>query len=87
MGRREPNTRATVREHAHHAEPPNVIKILGADPLPERPGRSGGWSEVPWRSIIGAVGVVTATAATILVLSMTFRVVVWVAVQNKVIAY
>jgi predicted PurR-regulated permease PerM len=61
-----------------------MIKVLGApDPAPD-PARPGSWAAVPWRTIIGTVGVIIATVAAIVVLSMTFRVVIWVAVAGFV---
>ncbi|MDP9464335.1 MAG: hypothetical protein M3P52_06910, partial [Actinomycetota bacterium] len=40
------------------------------------------WSQVPWRTIIGAVGVVVATYVLIVVLLAATRIVMWVAIAG-----
>ena len=60
--------------------------ILGAPPAvehaePERRGPQT-WSEVPWRTIVGAVGVVLATYILMEVVLMTVQVITWVVVAG-----
>jgi predicted PurR-regulated permease PerM len=40
------------------------------------------WSDVPWRTIVGAVGVVVATYALIVVLLAATRIVMWIAIAG-----
>ncbi len=49
------------------------------DELPDEPGS---WAAVPWRTIIGAVGVVLATYLTILVVLATARILTWVLIAG-----
>ncbi|HEY0518035.1 MAG TPA: AI-2E family transporter, partial [Ilumatobacteraceae bacterium] len=46
------------------------------------PEKAKSWSEVPWRTIVGSVGVVLVTYALILVLLAAVRIVVWVAIAG-----
>lgn len=46
------------------------------------PGKSNSWTDVPWRTIVGAVGVVVITYATLLVLLAAVRIIVWVAIAG-----
>jgi predicted PurR-regulated permease PerM len=60
-----------------------MAELLGpaGGPLPQPPAHRT-WGDVPWRTIVGSVGVVVATAALIALLSITFRIVLWVMVSG-----
>ncbi len=45
-------------------------------------GRASTWSDVPWRTIVGAVAVVAATYVLIVVLLAAARVVMWIAIAG-----
>jgi predicted PurR-regulated permease PerM len=51
---------------------------------PDAPGTASTntWSGVPWRTIVGAVGVVVATCALIVVLLAAARILVWVSIAG-----
>ena len=48
----------------------------------EQSGRSGSWSDVPWRTIVGVVGVVLATYIAYVLILATVRIVAWIAVAG-----
>jgi len=63
--------------------------IPGGGSLPNRDvadptgvGKSTSWSDVPWRTIIGAVGVVVATYALIVVLLAAGRLLMWISIAG-----
>jgi predicted PurR-regulated permease PerM len=51
-----------------------------ADPVAASKGRS--WADVPWRTIVGAVGVVVATYVTITLLLLAQRIIVWISIAG-----
>jgi predicted PurR-regulated permease PerM len=51
-------------------------------PDDDRIDEPGSWAAVPWRTIVGAVGVVLATYLTILVILATVRILTWVLIAG-----
>lgn len=49
---------------------------------PGASGRANTWSDVPWRTIIGAVAVVAATYVLMVVLLATVRILMWIAIAG-----
>ncbi|MEP7045498.1 MAG: AI-2E family transporter, partial [Ilumatobacteraceae bacterium] len=65
------------------------LYIPGSSGLPDRdavesqpPAKRGAWSDVPWHTIIGAVGVVVATYVLIVLLLAAVRILTWVAIAG-----
>jgi predicted PurR-regulated permease PerM len=62
---------------------PESASLLAAfRPDEERVEEPGSWAAVPWRTIVGAVGVVLATYLTILVTLATARILTWVLIAG-----
>ncbi|MEO7371519.1 MAG: hypothetical protein ABIZ69_11680, partial [Ilumatobacteraceae bacterium] len=64
------------------------LYIPGSSGPPERdavesqPAKKAAWSDVPWHTIVGAVGVVVATYVVIVLLSAAVRILTWVAIAG-----
>ena len=57
------------------ALPPHDI---GEPPTTNNPS----WSDVPWRTIVGAVGVVLATYIVLVLLMAAVRIIVWISIAG-----
>ena len=57
----------------------NQFEIPGAAEDEQRPS----WADVPWRTIIGSVGVVVATYVTITLVLATGRILTWVVIAGS----
>ena len=63
--------------------PRGVASQIDADsPKPSRGGPPQSWSEVPWRTIVGTVGVVVATYLLGYLVLSTVRIITWVAIAG-----
>jgi predicted PurR-regulated permease PerM len=64
------------------ARPESSSLLASFQPEEERVEEPGSWAAVPWRTIIGAVGVVLATYLTILVVLATAQILTWVLIAG-----
>ncbi|MGB8857680.1 MAG: AI-2E family transporter [Ilumatobacteraceae bacterium] len=62
--------------------PESASLVAAFHPDDERVDEPGSWAAVPWRTIVGAVGVVLATYLTILVVLATARILTWVVIAG-----
>ena len=62
-----------------------MVQLLGpaaTAPTPEEPQRPHTWADVPWRTIIATVGVVVIALATIALLAITLRILIWIVIAG-----
>ena len=83
-----PGTIATV-QHMTGASDHDGLYIPGSVAPPQHDSgetfvasKLNKWSDVPWRTIVGAIGVVVVTYATLLLLLAAVRIIVWIAIAG-----